>query len=217
MGRRQVRAPDRSRRCGARRIWPVVVQFNRALALTGALAAIGAACSRSEDAADAGVKDAGVRLPPVPELPVPLPEVVGALPSRPPAFPVDLGLGPDALRRERPRAAVDDMTPAIWHEELREDAPCRRLTYLFGRPSADRLETQICTLRPEYGHPTHFKRLEAAISEYLGKPAATSLDGFEGQSWRVPGYRLELRRDTRRGGEPELLIDLRGAREIEMP
>jgi len=217
MGRRQVRAPDRSRRSGARRIGPAGVQFNRALALALALAGAGAACSRGVDAVDAGAKDAAVRATPAPELPVPLPEVIGALPSRPPTFPVELGVSPDALRRERPRAAVDDLTPAIWHEELREDSPCRRLTYLFVRPTVDRLETQICSLRPEYGHPTHFTSLATTISELLGKSTTTSLDGFEGQSWSVPGYRLELRRDTRQGGEPELLIDQRGAREIEMP
>jgi hypothetical protein len=194
-----------------------VAQFNRPLTLAALVCALGPACNRGSDAADVGVKDAGVKLPPEPELPVPIGEVIGALPSRPPAFPVDLGAAPGALARARPRATVDELTPAVWHEELQEDAPCRRVTYLFTRPTPDRLETMICALRPEYAHPAHFKAIEAAISDLLGKPEATAVEGFDGQTWRVPGYRLELRRDTRQAGEPELLIDLRGAREIEMP
>ncbi len=181
------------------------------------LGGLGAACSKSEEATDAGAKDAGARVAPAPELPVPIAETIGALPSRPPPFPIELGISPDALRRDRPRAAVDELTPAIWHEEMREDSPCRRLTFLFTRPVPDRLETMICTLREEYAHPTHFKGLESAISETLGKATGTKVEGFEGVEWRVPGFRLELRRDTRRGGEPEFVLDQRGAREIEMP
>lgn len=199
---------------GRGKIRPVRRVFNAALAL---LLLLPAACKKGEEATDAGPKDAAKPAPPPPSVPASAEAFLGPLPELPLDLGLHLGDPAEAVRKARPQAEPSPLTPALLIEDLPADGPFRMATYLLTRPAADKLETLILTLRPEYGHAVHFQAMQAAIEAKLGKGKAVEHEGFTGLEWALPGQRLELRRDTRRADEPELVFDLRGARQIEMP
>ncbi len=221
MGRRLPdETTDRTRHSGRGRIWPAVRLFNASLAVCVVLVLVPPACKKGDDATDAGPKDAAVKLLPTPLLPTPPWDLVASIPD---ALPGQLGVRPGdtlaALQAARPKAQVDPLTPALWSEHLPEDGPFNQATYLLTRDATNppKVETLILTLRPGYAHPEHWKAIEQAIADKLGAGKAVEHEGFKGLEWAVPGQRIEMRLDTRRDDEPELVFDLRGGREIEMP
>lgn len=220
MGRRlPEEMTDRTRHSGRGRIWPAVRLFNASLAVCVVLALVPPACKKGDDVADAGAKDAAVKVVPAPLLPTPPWDLLAPIPEVPGQLGVRPGDTLETLKAARPKAQVDPLTPALWSEHLPEEGPFDQATYLLTRDGTNppKVETVILTLRPGYGHPEHWKAIEAAIADKLGAGKAVSHEGFKGLEWSVPGRRIEMRLDTRRDDEPELVFDLRGGREIEMP
>lgn len=220
MGRRQPETG--TRHSGRGKIWPAVRLFNASLTMLIVLCGLPPACSKKTDPV---VPDAGTKAPPQKPAPPPPPvelapeEVLTGIPELPGQLGVHLGDSLAALRAARPEARADPLTPAIWSEDLAIDTAFALGTYLFGReaPNRDKLETIILTLKAEYAHPDRWRSLERTITNKLGQGRPTEHSGFKGLEWALPGRRLELRQDTRRDNEPELVFDLRGGREIEMP
>jgi hypothetical protein len=220
MGRRlPEEMTDRTRHSGRGRIWPAVRLFNASLAVCVVLVLVPPACKKSSDATDAGPKDAAVKPVPAPMLPTPPWDLVEGMPEVPGQLGVRPGDTLEALKKARPKALVDTLTPALWSESLPAGGPVGHVTYLLTRDATNppKVETLILALRPGYAHPEHWKAIEHAIADKLGAGKAVSHEGFEGLEWSVPGQRIEMRVDTRRDNEPELVFDLRGARQIEMP
>lgn len=178
------------------------------------------ACQKKPgDNPDAGPKDAAPKPVPVPPVETPPSDLLAGVPELPGQLGLRLGDTVAALRAARPEATVDPLTPAIFTEDLKLEGPFSLGTYLLGRtgPNAGKVETIILTLQPEYRHPEHWQALEKAIADKFGAGRPTEHTGFKGLEWALPGQRIELRRDTRRDDEPELVFDLRGGREIELP
>ena len=219
MGRRQPETGTRHN--GRGRIWPAVRHFNASLGVLIAVCALPPACSQKPEtaASDAGPKPVASKPLPTPSVELSANELLVGIPELPGHLGIRLGDSLSTLRAARPEARVDPLTTAIWSEDLAFDTPFAVGTYLLGRQpkTLDTVETIILTLKPEYGHPEHFKSLEKAIADKLGKGRPTEHAGFRGLDWAVPGRRIELRQDTRRDNEPELVFDSRGGREIEMP
>lgn len=194
-------------------------RFNASLAAGALLCAFaGGGCKKGEEAADAGAKAPPTRAVPPPAVDVPPAQVVQDLPSLPAMLGVKPGDTLAALKAARPRVSEDPLTPAILFERLDDDGPFVEATYLLTRDGGPpRVQTIVLELQSAYAHAQHFGALERSIADKVGAGKPVAHEGFTGLEWAVPGHRIELRRDTRRDDAPELVFDLRGAREIEMP
>jgi hypothetical protein len=194
--------------------------FNAAVLAVGFA---GAACNKDVVTPDGGLADAGVpgsaapSIGPPPAVPVPPVEVLQSAVS-PPAW---LGVAPGdpgaVLRARRPNARPSALTPRLWTEALADELPFLYATFQLTREAPERVETIALALRPAYGHPAHFDVLARRIDARLGAGKPFDEAPYVGLRWRAVNYRIDLRRDRGLADAPELLFDLRGGREVEVP
>jgi hypothetical protein len=201
----------------------IVVAFRLFNAAVLAVAFAGAACNKDAVTPDGGVSDGGVpgsaapNIGPPPAVPAPPAEVLQEAGS-PPAW---LGVAPGdpaaVLRARRPNARPSSLTPRILTEALADALPFLYATYQLTREAPERVETVALTLRPAYAHPAHFDALARRIDARLGAGKPFDEAPYGGLRWQAVGYRIDLRRDRGLGDSPELVFDLRGGREVEVP
>ncbi len=183
----------------------------------------GAACSKDVVTPDGGVADGGVpgsavtsKTPP-PSVPASPAEVLRDAESPPAWLGVALGDPGSVLRARRPNVRPSALTPRILTEPLADELPFLYATYQLTREAPERVETIALTLRPAYAHPTHFDALARRIDARLGAGKPFDEAPFAGLRWAAVGYRIDLRRDRGLADAPELVFDLRGGREVEVP
>ncbi len=167
------------------------------------------------DAGPAAIDSSSAAGPP-PPLTYPIDVVIGRLPNAPLAVPVLPGASVAELTRLRPGAHPTSLTDRIWVEAISE-GPVRAAVFMLTRDGTQRVESITLSLRPEFGHPTHFDAMKAGIEARLGPSKPLSADGYLGMTWAVPGHRIELRRDQKQADEPQLFFHFKGGREVEIP
>jgi|GEM_PF-3670378 len=166
---------------------------------------------------DAGPPDAGPPPPPPPPVSTAPDALLVDIPAPPAFLSLSLGDASQTLRERRPNAKVSELTPRVLTEALPDESPFAYATYLLTRDGRDVVETIALTLRPEYTHPGHWDAMVKQINARLGAGKAFDEAPYAGLRWVAVGHRIDLRRDKGLGDEAELVFDLRGGREVEMP